>query len=463
MPGQNRRPVFVLLLVAVLIVGCGSPDLSPSAVPSASAPATPNESIAVLGPSATPSLVPPSTPAPSTSPPRPTSSPGATALLPGSTPTLDVLPMRAGLVSMAPGLDGGLYVLVADTSGTGDRSVVTLLDRQGRPQAGWPIALEGWSLCGKQGWYAAADGSVRLVCYAGEPWQIRAFAFDPRGRPLDGWPVELPAQGLKSGLSVVGDSLLVMAREQEWDNAADQFAGAWWLISVARDGTLQVGARYEVPDAGDYGFPELGPNGIAYQLALLDNKTKIRTLDLDSDGRASPVAVGTVPIAAMSNWSGAGPGQPAVVVAPDGTAYFLSDAGGQTTVFALDSSGRPMTGWPYRASAGLQWQEHCPADTTGCGEVLAIPAVGPDGVLYLPQEAHRAMTGGSLVAIGRDGRVRPGWPVVLGAEVWSVVVSADGTAYALAIEPEAGGESSATIVAIDPDGSVGYRTTVVDP
>jgi hypothetical protein len=62
--------------------------------------------------------------------------------------------------------------------------------------------------------------------------------------------------------------------------------------------------------------------------------------------------------------------------------------------------------------------------------------------------------------------VRPGWPVVLtrpGAEFWSVVVGADGTAYALAIEPEAGSASWATVLAIAPDSTVLWTTTIIDP
>jgi hypothetical protein len=61
---------------------------------------------------------------------------------------------------------------------------------------------------------------------------------------------------------------------------------------------------------------------------------------------------------------------------------------------------------------------------------------------------------------------RPGWPVSLshpGSEFWSVVVGADGTTYAVAIEPEAGEASSATVLAIAPDSTVIYATTVVDP
>jgi hypothetical protein len=85
--------------------------------------------------------------------------------------------------------------------------------------------------------------------------------------------------------------------------------------------------------------------------------------------------------------------------------------------------------------------------------------------------------GGSIVAVGADGAVKAGWPVVLrraGAEFESVVVGADGTAYALAIEPERYEDaecetgspvpvSSATIVAIAPDGAIRYRVTVMEP
>jgi hypothetical protein len=62
--------------------------------------------------------------------------------------------------------------------------------------------------------------------------------------------------------------------------------------------------------------------------------------------------------------------------------------------------------------------------------------------------------------------MRPGWPVELrrpGSAFWSIVVGSDGTAYALAIEPETGDASSATILAIAPDSNVLYRTTIIDP
>jgi hypothetical protein len=42
-------------------------------------------------------------------------------------------------------------------------------------------------------------------------------------------------------------------------------------------------------------------------------------------------------------------------------------------------------------------------------------------------------------------------------------VGPDGTAYALAIEPESSRTSSASIVAITPDSTVRYRTTIINP
>jgi serpin B len=67
MPGATHRPAFVLLVAAVLIAGCGAPDLSPSAVPSATAgaePTVPIEPSTAVEPTATPSQGPTITPVP---------------------------------------------------------------------------------------------------------------------------------------------------------------------------------------------------------------------------------------------------------------------------------------------------------------------------------------------------------------------------------------------------------------
>ena len=50
-----------------------------------------------------------------------------------------------------------------------------------------------------------------------------------------------------------------------------------------------------------------------------------------------------------------------------------------------------------------------------------------------------------------------------GAESRSILGGPDGTVWALAIEPEPGGNTSATILAVTTDGSVLSRTTVANP
>ncbi len=135
------------------------------------------------------------------------------------------------------------------------------------------------------------------------------------------------------------------------------------------------------------------------------------------------------------------------------------------SVFALDSSMHVVAGWPYEPSTPLvRRQPPLNPDGIDCSS-LAIPAMGRDGSTYMPLQARNATTGGNLVAIGPNGRVAPGWPMELrrpGAEFWSVVVGADGTAYALAIEPEGGNASSATILAIAPDSTVLWSTTIIE-
>lgn len=44
-----------------------------------------------------------------------------------------------------------------------------------------------------------------------------------------------------------------------------------------------------------------------------------------------------------------------------------------------------------------------------------------------------------------------------------MVVGADGTAYALAVEPESSDASSATVLAIGRDSTVLYSSTIIEP
>ena len=105
----------------------------------------------------------------------------------------------------------------------------------------------------------------------------------------------------------------------------------------------------------------------------------------------------------------------------------------------------------------------------GCDVKLAmddgLTLAGLDGVRTVP-EADLALESDLVVAVGGDGKIVAGWPVTLtraGAGFWSTAVTANGTVYAQAVEPEAGGATSTTILAIAPDSTVRSRTTVLEP
>jgi hypothetical protein len=466
-------------------------------VPSPSVPAV------VVDPSASPVTVPSAEPPPAWAP-----APAA-------------FPVADGTAQLAAGPDGGTYVLVT-TADAGiaerpGRSVLALLGPTGDPRAGWPIAVDGWSCASPNGaaWppEVASDGSVTVACltWATSDGRARTSAsrFDAAGRLVATWSYAGEPTGRPR---VVDGRLLLVAREvteQQVTGADGQpetsYTAAYWLDEVAADGTRRSGARLAAAEAG--WSVVLGPDGTAYHVDTVDGV--ITAFDMDGQRAGWPVRLGgglstlgfgpdglgyvtvasasqgaarlvvvardgstvarsdRLPITGASAWSGAGPdgGPMAPLVADDGTAFVIGEADDHTVVYAIDPSGNVLSGWPYRADTAVQWQGTCPAETAGCGVWRAIPAVGPDGVVYVPLAAPDAQIGGSVVAIGLDGRAVPGWPMHLarrGAEFWSAT-SSDAIAWALAVEPETGGGSSATILAFAADGTVLSRTTVLGP
>lgn len=152
------------------------------------------------------------------------------------------------------------------------------------------------------------------------------------------------------------------------------------------------------------------------------------------------------------------------LVRPDGTVIVYSWL--DNSIFALDTSLHVVADWPFEPATPLERPSPFRDDEGLNCSSLAIPAVGPDNALILPLLARHEAVGGSVTAVDPNGRVRSGWPVELqraGSEFWSIVVGSDGTVYALAIEPESGRTSSASVVAMAPDSTVLYTTTIVEP
>lgn len=422
---------------------------------------------------------------------------------------------------MAPGPNGTLYVSIPRPTG----SILVLLGRDGRPRPGWPITIKNSTACGRP--LPVEDGSVRITCNGSdlpEPDNdlpdVRAFAFDATGRSMAGWPVKLrPATASR----VVGDELNYLQWQIGTDTAdiGVTLSHATWMTTIAADGSVRRGAGVELVETCCSEQWDLGQDGVAYgvtatgerdepafaeesQITSVDHggiragwpvsfegvasgpafgpderilvttgsyvRRTSRVLAFDRSGKTVSAASDDLPIQTMAlpaemDLDGCYSGSPIVpLVAEGGTVFVVSEV--DTAVYALDSSLAVSRGWPFTPGTPIVKPHYAdPRYEISC-PTFAIPAVGPDSTLYLPLQARDPAVGGSLVAVGPDGRLRPGWPVELkrpGAEFWSVVVGSDGTVYALAIEPEAGDDSSASILAIAPDSTVLSITTIIEP
>jgi hypothetical protein len=250
------------------------------------------------------------------------------------------------------------------------------------------------------------------------------------------------------------------------------------VVTVATDGSIRRGVQVPIFAGGPGGVaddialasgfndgvesaPALRPDGRIVVTVGSYERSASRVLVFDADTKAVLDRSAVLPMASVEKASEefcvvGTPNSP--MIAADGTVFVFSEL--DTRVFALGPSLEVERGWPYRAAKPLvrdPFNPYCPP--------RGIPQVGPDSTLYLPLVAREASVGGSIVAVGPNGRVRPGWPVELtrpGAEFWSVVVGSDGTVYALAIEPESRNGTSASILAIAPDSTVLWTLTIID-
>ena len=516
---MNTKRHTASLLLGVVLAACANIPNSPTpAGPSgAPTPAVPSGAV-VVEPTPAPTTAPPTaaptaTPTPAPSAPAPTSTPKPAP--PASLPVAG-----AGVGSMVPQPDGGLYVSISAAGGT----VLASLDAAGRLRPGGSVVLAGLGGC-EIASDPVAVAAVWAVCIADSPAGARAFAYDDTGRLLPGWPVDLPG-GTVDERRVVDGHLYVVTRRYDTsrtdphvrtlvrvspEGAVRTVANlwglvegdhqAWWIgqVAIGPDGTAYAmaysddsatqviavdlgGVRpgWPIRIDGYASRPAFGPDGRIYMTVGVLGSSSSQVLAFTRDGRAIPGWPAELPVAAPADWDGAGAifTTSAPVVASDGSAYVVAEEGEYpsigTTAYAIDSSGGLAKSWPFRTSTGLVWLGDCRC-ATGCGRSRSDQVAGPDGSLYLLQVARGAGTGGSILAVGKDGAVKAGWPVVLrraGAEFSSVVVGPDGTAFALAIEParyvpdECGGTvslDSATILAINPDGTVRYRVTVAEP
>ena len=274
--------------------------------------------------------------------------------------------------------------LVADLDGTGGGEVVLavnkqvhVLDKAGRPLAGWPKPTRHLVLCSPAAGDVDGDGGLEVVVLDEE---ANLYVFDAAGRALPGWPRKVGAY------SNTTPALVDLDGEPGMEIVTGTTDG--WLVALRADGTavpgawpVQVGMMGPAsPAAGDLdgdGEAEIVAVNAAGVLYLLDRQgfqgkvgrvagqysfSSPALRDLDGDGRAE-IAVGA--------------GQ------PDGSG-FLS---------LFDAEGTMMPGWPVATGA----------------DVSASPAL-----VDLDGDGRREVLvpdlSGQLHALRVDGRPLPGWP-----------------------------------------------------
>jgi hypothetical protein len=440
----------------------------------------------------------------------------ATAEPPDLDPVPDPLPLSgSGLelgaqIRMAAAPNESLYVAIP----IGGDELIMLLDKDGQPRPGWPVLLRRSDYCSVL--LVAPDGSVRVVCHRNESVDglgdtiTRAYAFDQDGDSLSGWPVDAVSEAVMGVM--VGDDLTLLSRPYMGDTLEEGAPEYVHMDVVGSDGAVRSGV--DVPFACCDNAFAISPEGLGIistrewsesgasvttQLVAFDEagirdgwpitldgsssevafdvdgavhlvvgppyRPPSRTLVLSADGRRIGGS-DDLDIVSSLPWEGAGDPYPAApIVAPDGSSLIVSTEDGGTTILALDPAGQPRPGWPYRSELGIQFTGYCGEGDTGCGFYRTTMALDERGVLYLLHAASRPSAGGSVVALGPDGRVRDGWPVGLsraGSMFWAAAVDPEGGAYVLAIEPEPTGHS-ATIVAIAADSTVRYTRTIIEP
>lgn len=389
----------------------------------------------------------------------------------------------------AVGPDGSVYIGECGAPEVG--CVLHRLDAEGRELPGWPFEIPsafaceaGGPSCGF-GVDIGSDGGVYLDTHYRQTGGLDLIAVDPVGKMKPGWPVALEDHdGWWDHQQLSPDGTVFILWRPVGSPTIDEFSrmtdNAVELWAFAPDGSPRPGWPVSMPDIGRY---LLGPQGTVVVWSLVDRvgdlcPTPRRTVFtvLGSDGRTLPGwprgskgwasepvvdAEGTVyyvtaqgnvyahdrageikagwPAAVPGAFSGCGTTGP--YLAPDGTIYVL---GNEVTARSPDGRSRP--GWPYRPAGQL----YGPCLDSECyGPHPVEPAFGLDGTIYLVVfHTDPAGVRAEVVALDRQGQLKPGWPYRLPfdpsiAGVGPLTMSPDGRLFV---------SSQNWHLSLDPDG-----------
>ena len=477
----DRLPALALA-VGVVLAACdaapaGTPPASGQASPgptgqAATNPADPGTSHRIASPD-----LPAPTPSDAPSPSTPSGDPGGPT---GWTPVHGSAYGDGGLTT-APMHDGGLYIVVH-----GWPEVLTSLDRAGEVRPGWPVTLRTDYGCD---FGVAVDDSVRAVCGSA------AYAYDAQGRSLDGWPVELGDES--RAMAVAGRDLHVQIAKRQWVTVgpdgvvesregrmpeADRYrATIRWAVDrwgepteakpwkVTLSGAKGVLRGWPVMVPGSASEPVVGKDGTVYLVAMGKRYGSSRLIVINRAGKRVTSRTAFMKDVPPHDGTWYGPYIPqSPLVGPDGSVWVV----GRTSAYAFDPKGRLRDGWPVKLRGEPGSTGYCgPCGDTDCYTHPTVPFIDQAGTLYVLRAPSSKSTGGSVLAIGLDGKVVPGWPVRLkraGSEFWYGKVGPDGTVFVDAYEPEpklrqCPEAMSLTTLALRPDSTIRYRVTLVDP
>lgn len=338
----------------------------------------------------------------------------------------------AGDQCYSSGLDVGPNGTVYLTSQRSEELSLMALDSGGDVMPGWPLVLDGYDWSDKQ---LGPDGTVYLIRRPfGTPTHdpivgmidegAVLFAFGSDGRPRSGWPVPVPNIG-RYLLSPDGDVVIWSLLNDVGELCSSPRRTLFTVLGP--DGRTARG--WPRGSTGFASFPKLGPDGTLYYVSA--------TFKLYAHDRSGEVMTGW-PVAVPGAGGGCGPDSP--LVTPDGTIYTVGEE-----VTALSPDGRPLAGWPYRPAA----QMRAPCFDTDCGGGYAPPVVAPDGTVYLivyPSDPSGVRA--EVLALDREGDLKPGWPYRLPFDANKVSVGMAGHTADGRLFVRGGGQ----LLALDPDG-----------
>jgi outer membrane protein assembly factor BamB len=321
--------------------------------------------------------------------------------------------------SLLIGPDGTAYIASPD-----DGRLIAI-NASGKIKPGWPVSLDGHD----GSWVdmeLSSDGTLFVFTWpGGRENQASLAAFSPGGSLRPGWPVSIP------GGYVLGPqgTVAVMWGIDDAGELCSDFRRTVFTVLGSDGRTLPGWPR---GSKGSASRPVVGADGTVYYVSALGN--------VYAHDRSGEVKAGW-PVSVPGVFPGCGFYGP--YLAPDHTVYVLGDE-----LAAMSPDG---TGWRYRPEGSLGGFS-CDTD----GQNRPPPAFGPDGTVYVAVLAHSADSW-EVVALDREGRVKPGWPHRVHIEeprsdIRSLTMSPDGRLYVAT--GTCASPRNAMLLALDPDGQI---------